>query len=377
MVICLAIIHLLVIRSREAHMAMTVYAYRLVHSSRFLTVATGVVVIVLVCVLTVPFVKVYGSRDRLTTSTYLAQFSWSFPGGQYPSLYAEDLDSLNPGCKKPRSLAAYKPKSPLRYHHQSIVHYAKMFPPDHPTSSEELSYKEYLSMLSYYRFLKPRVILLHSNINAHGKYWRKALKWKDTKVKLNKVSSISTMQGQQVIFWAHSADYVKISAVLEHGGIASDFDVIFLDAKRYREASEMAECIVACEGKEDTCEKINGGFYSCAKNSLYMLNWLKSYHYDYRPWEWVYNAGDIPTQLLTNSSSACYNILVDETISKDPIFEDSKRWLKKDGVNWKNKIVTHYYLRYEADNLPSDENLLKLENSFGDMLRHVVKGDST
>ena len=350
--------------------------FRLIRSSRFITIAGVLIIVILVWVFVVPFLTAsHTNRKRLTTSSYIAQFSWSFPGGQSPPILSEDLDALNPGCKKPRALSAYKPlaTSTLRYVHQSIVHFAKIFPPDHAKSKEELSYKEYLSMLSYYKFLKPKLIVLHSNLEVHGKYWSKTQKWADTKVLLIKVPPISKLQGQDVIFWAHVADYVKIAALLEYGGIASDFDVIFLNADRYRAASQMVECIVACEGEGDKCSKINGGFYSCSKNSLYMLNWLRSYHYDYKPWEWVYNAGDIPTQLLVNSSSMCYNVMVDETISKNPVFQESKKWLDKNGVDWKSKMVTHYYLRYEASNLPSDEGILKLDNSFGQMLRHVVE----
>ena len=351
--------------------------FRAVRSSRFVAVVAVLVIVIFVWAFAVPFLTSTGSDSRrLTTSSYLAQFTWSFPGGQSPPFFSgEERNELNPGCKKPRSLSAYKPveTSSLLYVHPPIVHFAKIFSPAHAKSSEELSYKEYLSMLSYYKFLKPKLIVLHSNIGVHGKYWAETQSWTGTKVVLIKVPPISKLQNQDVIFWAHVADYVKISALLEYGGIASDFDVIFLKGDRYREASQKVECILACEGKGDECSKINGGFYSCSKNSLYMLNWLKSYHFDYKPWEWVYNAGDIPTQLLTNNSSLCYNVMVDETISKDPIFEESEKWLKEGGVDWKSKMVTHYYLRYETSKLPSDEAILKLDNSYGQMLRYVVE----
>ena len=351
--------------------------FRTVRSNKFVTIVGVIIVLVLMCAFLVPFFRITDySKRRLSTAAYLAKFSWSYPGGQIPTLHFEsDVESVpNPGCMKPRRLAAYKPssKSPFRFYHQPIVHFAKMFPPDHPRSSEPLTFKEYLSMLSYYRFLKPKIIALHSNVNVEGRHWMKAQKWKGTIVMLNKVDTISKMQGRDVVFWQHAADYVKISQVLEHGGIASDFDVIFLNRRRYKDESRRAECVLSCEGKN--CTKINGGFYSCAKNSLFMLNWLRSYHEDYRPWEWVFNAGDIPTQLLLNSSSMCHSVYVDETIAANPgFYEASKQWLKKGGVDWKNKMVTHYYLR-RFDNVPSDESILKLDNSFGEMMRYVAKG---
>ena len=68
---------------------------------------------------------------------------------------------INPGCRE-RALKAYRPvKTARRYHHPPIVHYAKFH--SAPDGSLSLTFIEYLSMLSAYKVLQPKIIFLHLN----------------------------------------------------------------------------------------------------------------------------------------------------------------------------------------------------------------------
>lgn len=342
------------------------------HSNKVVSIFLAAVFIILLLV-TLRYAT-HKPHPKLTSPKYLRRFSWTYPGNQIPSIAPKQTNQIqNPGCKIPRKLTSYNPpeNSPYSYFHPPIVHFALLFQPDKIPSKYILNFREYLSLLSYYKELKPAYMLIHTNSDVGGVYWERTQEWNGTLVMVNKIDTLSHIAGKRIVLIPHAADYVKISQVLKHGGIASDFDVIFLNRERYLKEAKRSECVLSCE--YTNCTQVNGGFYSCAKHSQYLLEWLKTYHEDYRPWKWIYNAGTVPTDLLLNNSlSTCHNVFMDKSVASDPSFFDSKRWLSKGGVQWQGRTAAHYYLRY-AD-LPEGEKVLDLDNSFGEMLRHIVSG---
>ena len=274
---------------------------------------------------------------------------------------------INPGCIK-HSLNAYRPmQTSLEYHHPLIVHYVKLSTSDGATQS--LTFRDYLAMMSAYKFLRPKRILVHSNGKISGEYWDLAQKWAGTSVEVNPVKRVTQLNGKRVGWIQISADYVKVSQLLEYGGLVSDFDVIIINGTRLKEEQRRSECVIAQEG-----DIPNAGFVSCVKNSSFMRQWLKAYHDDYNPSSWLYNSAIVPNNiLLGKTSSVCYNMYLDDTICVHPNAKEAPiQWLSRNGVpHWREKTAAHYYLNRAR--LPPDGELLKADTSFGEMLRYVYE----
>ena len=274
--------------------------------------------------------------------------------------------SINNGCKK-RNLFLYKPNGKItNYHHPSIVHYAKFHTT--PGASLTLSYLQYMSLLSAYKIAKAKVIVIHSNAMFTGKYWDLTQAWTGTTVMVNHVEKIDRFGKEKPAFLEHMADYTKLFQVLVCGGVAFDFDSIFVHGDRLREMQSVSECIFPEEYNE-----VRFSFFSCVKNSPYIKEIVELYHTDYRP-GWVYNAGEAPTKLLTSKKRKdCFNIYLDRTVCR-PMSWHVKVWLLPNGVRWKDKTVVHY-CRRNLGLLDKDENesLLDGGSSFSELLRNIIR----
>ena len=271
---------------------------------------------------------------------------------------------VNPGCIK-HTLNAYRPiQTSMVYRHPSIVHYIKL---SQNNKDSSLSFREYLSMMSAYKLLKPERILVHSNAGVHGEYWNQVQKWVGTTVEVSHVKRVTQLNGKHVSWIQIAADYVKVSQLLEHGGLVMDFDVIIINGTRLKEEQWKSECVLAQEG-----DIPNAGFMSCIKNSSFVRQWLSAYHNDYQPSSWLYNSAFVPNNiLLGKTSSVCYNMYLDDTICVHPNAKQApKQWLSPGGVpHWRQKTAAHYYLNRVS--LPSDDRLLKGDTSFSEMLRYI------
>ena len=204
-------------------------------------------------------------------------------------------DKVNPGCKQRTPVSSYRPITRARdYHHPSIVHFAKFI--DKVNEPIPLNFLEYMSMLSVYKIMKPEKIWVHSNGQINGKYWNLTQKWSGTAVKIIHTEKVTHFGKTNVLFYEHMADYTKLNQVLEHGGLAMDFDVIMINHTKLVKMQDVSECVLVQEGMA-----IRISFFSCIKGALFVKAMINRYHKDYRP-GWVYNAGQVPTELLTERS---------------------------------------------------------------------------
>ena len=268
---------------------------------------------------------------------------------------------VNPGCLA-KDLPKYKAVDTGRvYHHPPIAHYAKL---SH-SGEVQLSFREYTSVLSIYKFLKPKRIMFHVYTSISGKYWDKVKQLKDVEVVVNRVTKVTQIGGKQASWIQHHADFVKLNSVYKHGGVALDFDVILINGTRLKREQSLSECVLAEEH-----EFINGGFYSCVPNATFMADWLKSYHTDYRPDKWLHNISYHPLNLLTEKSrKKCYNVHLDDTLCLFPSWSMNRDWLKRNGVTWRTKTAAHYFVK---NGIPNDgEGLLKEEFSLAELIQYV------
>ena len=268
---------------------------------------------------------------------------------------------INPGCRE-RKLGKYKPVDTGRvYHYPPIVHYAKL---NRAGRKVSLNFREYMSVLSVYKFVQPERIIFHTYSDIEGNYWDKVKKFKDVEVEVNKVPRVQKIGGKRVQYVEHEADYIKLRALHQHGGLTMDFDVIIVNGTKLRQEQRISECVLSQEG-----EYINGGFHSCIKNSSFVAKWLEGYETDYRPSLWIHNVSFKPTDILqSKTSDVCYNVYLDDTISVHPNAGQTRQWLG-DKVQWWTKTAAHYFLK---TGIPHDnERLLKENHSLGQLLQHV------
>ena len=278
----------------------------------------------------------------------------------------------NAGClAKQRHITLFKPLPPYKtYHHSDIVHYVKLVYGDGAGIS--FNFREYLAVLSAYKFYKPERILIHTNGVMRGTYWDKLqqLDKTRTRIEANRIARSNEIGGRRVVWIQHSADYVKVTKVLEYGGIMSDMDVIIVNGTKLRELQSISECVLSHEGPANI---INAGFFSCEKGSSFMKKWVETYHKDYRPGAWVHNAAFAPSAVLLDTST-CFNVYSDGTVCQDPKWGNAGWWLQPGKVDWKSKVASHYWFNkiLTKGHVQSDESVLTRDIPLADMFKYVV-----
>ena len=295
------------------------------------------------------------TRELLHTTVYTTERAETIPAATVGPI-------VNPGCIS-RRLQDFRPvKTGAVYHHPPIVQYAKLSTGRSPVS---LTFMDYIAMMSAYKLLKPERIVIHTYTDIHGKYWNLTQRWENTTVQMNKVSRFGKIgnrrKGMPI---SHQADYVKLSGLLEFGGVVSDFDVIIVNGTKLKQMQSISECVLSREG-----EIVNIGFSSCIENSSFVQQWLDTYHKDYRPHLWLHNSAFKPTDILEKDTTVCYNMYLVWDIATNPTYSKAEKvWLKEDGVKWEEKVAAHYFNRKMRQ---FDEHVLIQTHSFGKMLRYI------
>lgn len=166
---------------------------------------------------------------------------------------------------------------------------------------------------------------------------------------------------------------MKVKLALSEGGLYIDFDVLMLNGTQFRQMQEKSELVMG--RNSDYYTKTNAGFFSSVPNSKFVREWLhKSYESgDYRPSEWDYNCGDVPSEILCRCPQ-CYDVYISSELSN---WKDSKyrRWLKPGEVKWRGRPGIHYMNVGFMKPLKPPKELLRMNNPFTDMIKHVL-GDS-
>ncbi len=224
---------------------------------------------------------------------------------------------------------------------------------------------DYMAMMSAYKFVKPERIIIHTYTDIVGKYWELTQNWSNISVQMNKVGRIDKLSGKHVDYIEHHADYLKLSGLLEFGGVVSDFDVIIVNGTKLRHMHRISECVLSQER-----DLLNIGFESCVRNSPFIRAWLDGYDKDYRSDSWSFNGAVYSRNILEKNRSTCYNVYVVNGIASDPMYYQYSFWLKKGGVKWKYKVAAHYFNK-ELKKL--NESVLDADHALGEMLRFVVK----
>ena len=254
------------------------------------------------------------------------------------------------------------------YNHPEVFNFVLFT--DNPDKSV-LDFQSYLAIYSVHKFYKPDKVVIHCNNEIRSNvYWEK-LKKLSTPLETKLIKRIHTIgkAGSIPGFITHEADYFKVSHGFKHGGIFADFDIVVLNGTKLREMQRRSEIIM---GRDDTpCSRTCAGFISCVPGSPLMRKWLDSYENDYKPHEWVYNAGDAPSNLL-KSCTECYDAIVDMDISN---WNEAFHWNKAYTIKWRKIPVAHYMNTAFMKPLKPVKEILKMSTSFAEMVKCVL-GDT-
>jgi len=159
---------------------------------------------------------------------------------------------LNPGCLT-KKLDDYKPASNGgEYVHPPVVHYAKLSKSSQPVT---LIFRDFVSLLSVYKFLRPEEIIIHTYGDVVGAYWEKSKRWRGTHVRLMTHKRLGSIGGKSVKYIAHEADYIRLQALRDIGGLIMDFDVVIVNGTKFKAMQKRSECVIS---KEETF--LNVGF---------------------------------------------------------------------------------------------------------------------
>ncbi|XP_054159004.1 uncharacterized protein LOC128957293 [Oppia nitens] len=195
------------------------------------------------------------------------------------------------------SVPAFDGQSTDGYLVPNIVHYILF-------KTHYINYVHFLSILSVLKNQKPDSLYIHCDCHElRGDYWQRinrvANATNTTRLIVRQIQRPTHIFGQQLslIFHNfHASDIGRLQVLREFGGIYLDRDVYVvnsLDPYRNYELTldyEIWDFGLPTEHKVMATQTMVGH-----RKARFLRLWLMCYC-DYHPWEWYYNAGEMPTK---------------------------------------------------------------------------------
>lgn len=153
---------------------------------------------------------------------------------------------------------------------------------------------QYLSLASALNVLAPERLIMHHRKPPSGMYWDLL----EHHVEMRQARDVTSIFNKTVRHYAHKADVIRLEALIEHGGIYLDLDVVVL---RPFSALLMYDFVMGQEGEE-------GGFGLCNavilanKHSIFLRRWYDSYR-TFNDSIWNYHSVQLPHALSRAHSS--------------------------------------------------------------------------
>lgn len=146
----------------------------------------------------------------------------------------------------------------------NIIHFVFGLAPDF--GGRPFSFVHYLAIKTVRECNQPEKIFFHYAHEPSGKWWDRAKPW----VTLNQIEIPTEIYGNQLTHYAHAADVIRLRALLEHGGVYLDMDVLTLSsfAPLLKHSTVMAR-----ERPEGLCNAV----IFASKGSEFIRRWLESY----------------------------------------------------------------------------------------------------
>lgn len=229
-------------------------------------------------------------------------------------------------------------------------------------SNREMSFLNYVSILSAYKVQQPDVIMFHCNFLPSGKWWGKL--WRTIPLKIVFKEKPREIHGQKIIHTFHMGDIAKMEVLIKYGGIYLDYDVVVvnsLDPLRHYDASL---------GKEKPPKLIAGIIVAC-KNSLFLRMVYESYRDNYRPLDWDYNCARVAYKIALERPDLVY---IEPRRLTTPDWAD-RHLLWNEIINWSDLFVIHVMGHFDWSH-HTPESIKKQNSTFGQVMRYIYYGNT-
>lgn len=221
----------------------------------------------------------------------------------------------------------------------------------------EMSFLNYISIVSAYRIQKPERILFHCNFLPSGEWWNRL--WQDVPLHIVHREPPATVYGQKLLHIYHRGDIAKIEILLEHGGIYLDYDVIVvnsLDPVRKYDATM---------GKEKP-PKFIAGIIVARKGSTFLRLLHESYRNNYRAFDWDYNCARIAYEIYVQRPDLLH---VEPFKFTTPDWKD-RHLLWYGIIDWKQLYVIHVMGHFNWE-VYDPEKIKSINSTFGQVMRYI------
>ncbi|GAU90749.1 hypothetical protein RvY_03124 [Ramazzottius varieornatus] len=225
------------------------------------------------------------------------------------------------------------------------LHYVRFA--SNPTKN--LSFTDYLSILSGVQYLRPDEILLHGDRIPTGPYWdnltaKHLIKF----IPMEPPTDFGSAGGKpkKPSFLEHAADVAKLNILLKYGGVAVDFDVFFVHGERIKEILKSKKAITCYSDEESYCI----GFLAGHKDSHFLKAWRRSYTDIYVENDWGFNQGYVSRYL---SALFAQEVYVANHICVPYVPEYAEN-----AYYYRNTMAMHTYEGGRTDRVESIEDLV-------------------
>jgi hypothetical protein len=238
----------------------------------------------------------------------------------------------------------------------NVVHFI-WFAPD---NTKQLTFLNYISIVSAHRIQKPDLIVFHCNHLPAGQWWERL--WREVPLKIVHRDPPEYIHNQRLYHIYHQGDIAKMEILLEYGGIYLDYDVIVVNSldpvRRYD----------ATLGKEKP-PKFIAGIIVARKGSTFLRLLYESYRANYRPWDWDYNCARVAYQLYLRRPDLLH---VEPFRFTTPDWQDrDKLW--NDVIDWSNLYVIHVMGHFTWQQY-TPESIRTINSTFGEAMRYIYYG---
>jgi hypothetical protein len=227
-------------------------------------------------------------------------------------------------------------------------------------AEQEMSFLNYISIVSAYRIQKPERLLFHCNFLPSGEWWNRL--WKDVPLQIVHREPPATIHGQKLLHIYHRGDIAKIEILLEYGGIYLDYDVIVVNSL------DPVRRFDATMGKEKP-PKFIAGIILARKGSTFLRLLHESYRDNYRPFDWDYNCARIAYEIYVQRPDLLH---VEPFKFTTPEWKD-RHLLWYDIIDWSRLYVIHVMGHFNWEEY-NPEKIKTINSTFGQVMRYIYYG---
>ncbi len=143
----------------------------------------------------------------------------------------------------------------------NVFHFCYGFLPE-----PRFGFLEYLAIKSAHELNRPERIYFHYQHECSGPWWEKAA----AMLTLNRVEPPREIFGRRLVHFAHRSDVLRLSLLLEHGGIYMDIDTLCL-----RPFTPLLDqpCVMAWQGSRGLCNAV----ILAEPDNAFLRAWLDAY----------------------------------------------------------------------------------------------------